>query len=387
MVKHLLGQYNQELLRDIQALISLISSSQVSIELEPYKDKILNYSETLLNTVNTNLALLKIGSATIINDILSRTQQATQEIRLLSSMRVIPILNAKNEDRLCLATISWLHQSLPETKKYPPVFLSGNCAIRPFQDIAPLYIFPALEQKYLLYLPLLFHEYGHFLYQVHKQEMDDLVCDLQAEIDEILMPMSQRNDRFSDAMADKRQMIAYTWYSWAQELFCDVVGFTIGGPSYLQAFSKFLLMRDLGNFYREPPDLKFSSHPVTWLRIHYICRRAKETGFLKLASEIENQWSLIARMMDVAEDYHGFYDNSLDDIINKTLEDMLIEANPRHFTKTDAIGGEWNPTNDSPIRLFSWAWQMYLNDFQNYSTWEENQVEALITSLPKIQSM
>lgn len=241
-----------------------------------------------------------------------------------------------------------------------------------------MYIFPSLEQQNLLYQPLLFHEYGHLLYRVHKPEMDDLVRDLQAEIDELLMPMSQRNDRFSEAMAEKRQMIAYTWYSWAQELFCDAVGFTIGGPSFLQAFSRFLLMRDLGNFYREPQDLQYSSHPVTWLRIHYLSKRAQVAGYRNIANEIENQWRMIAKMMNISEDYHGFYDDSLDEIISRTLEDMLVEANPRQFTQTEASGRTWNPSTDSIVRLFNWAWQVYLNDYPNFQDWEEKQIHVLL---------
>lgn len=381
MVKQLLKLHNEELLGDLNALIGLVSSAQFSKELSSYKNRILNYSKELLKTVNLNLALVEIGPAIIYKDILSRTQQAAQDIRLISSMWAIPILQSNDGDRLCLTTIAWLHQTQPETAGFPAAFLSGNCAIRPFQDIAPMYIFPALEQRSLLYQPLLFHEYGHFLYRVHKQEMDDLVRDLQAEIDELLIPVSQRNDRFSDAMAIKRQMIAYTWYAWAQELFCDAVGFTIGGPCFLQAFSRFLLMRDLGNFYREPQDLQYSSHPVTWLRIHHITSRAESVGFSSLAHDIETQWCLIAKMMNITEDYHGFYDNSLDEIVNKTIEDMLVEACPRQFTRVEASGREWNPNTDSPIRLFSWAWENYLNDSKNYKLWEEEQIKLLLPEI------
>lgn len=380
MIKSLLEQHNHELYQDLQSLIQLVSLAPVSDELLGYKAGIISYSQALLQNVNVNLALIKIGKSSIYKDILSRTQQTTQRFQLLSSMLVIPIINSKKEDRICLQTIHWLHNSLPETKQYPAVFLSGNFAVRPFQDIAPLYYFPTLEQRSLLYQPLLFHEYGHFLYQIHRQEMDDLVQDLQAEIDEVLMPMSQRNDRFSDAMAIKRQMIAYTWYSWAQELFCDAVGFTIGGPCFVRSFSRYLLLRDPGNFYRDQQDLENSSHPVTWLRIHNISKRAEKAGFKNLAEEIEKKWFSIAQMMNIPEDYHGFYDEAIDDVINRTIEDMLIEASPRKFSQMDISSGDWDPSTDSPIRLFCLAWQKYSNDYQNYSAWEENQINLLLAS-------
>jgi hypothetical protein len=44
-----------------------------------------------------------------------------------------------------------------------------------------------------------------------------------------LVPASQRNDRYAREQAAQRQAIVNTWYSWAQEFFCDAVSLTIGG--------------------------------------------------------------------------------------------------------------------------------------------------------------
>lgn len=76
----------------------------------------------------------------------------------------------------------------PEIRQYPPAVSPGTCAVWPLLDFVPIYFFPALEQQSLLYQPLLFHEFGHVLYGAHKQEMDDLVGDLQRSIQEILLP-------------------------------------------------------------------------------------------------------------------------------------------------------------------------------------------------------
>src|SRR5439155_7631987 len=106
----------------------------------------------------------------------------------------------------------------------------------------------------LLYQALYFHEFGHLLYVCHMQEMDDLVRALQGEIEDILTPPAQRNDRHADVQTATRQTIAYTWYRWAQEFFCDAVGLTIGGPCFLRAFSGYLGTMDRGDFYRDPGD-------------------------------------------------------------------------------------------------------------------------------------
>lgn len=289
---------------------------------------------------------------------------------MLSAMRIVPILRATLADRVCLCTIQWLHQTLVETEKYPATFLNGNIAIRPFVGSVPLYIFPSLEQRGLLYQPLLFHEFGHLLYALHRPEMDDLVRELQYAVDDALMPLSQRNDRYTDAETADRQIIMNTWYAWAQELFCDAVGFTIGGPCYLHAFSNYLGMRDQGGYYRQRERLEHSSHPVSWLRIHFLTHRAKSAGFSQLATLVETKWKTIAHIMKITEDYHGYYDAALDRIIQSTLSDMLVEAAPQPFSQPEIKGESWNPDVNSPVQLFNWAWQAYENDPDSYAKWE-----------------
>jgi hypothetical protein len=374
----ILERRNLELLRDLDTFIVMLSEACTPGELRPYQDQLMAKCRELHTLVNRNLNYLGLGQPQIMKDVLSQTQHATKEIRLLSSRFAIPILRATPADRLCLTTIGWLHRAHPETASYPPAFINGNCAIWPFRRITPIYFFPTIEQHSLLYQPLLFHEFGHFLYRCHEPEMDALVRDLQLAIDDVLMPASQRNDRYSDVMTSQRQEIADTWYAWIQELFCDAVGFSIGGPAFLYVFSHFLGMMDQGNFYRRPKDLKYSSHPVTWLRVGFLSRRVAKAGFSKLSVSVENEWGAVAHLLGVREDYHGFYDESLDQIVTQTIEDMLIEATPRPFSAREAEGGDWSPEKDSLVCLFNWAWQVYSSNPDHYANWEAAKIEELL---------
>jgi hypothetical protein len=67
---------------------------------------------------------------------------------------------------------------------------------------------------------------------------------------------------------------------------------------------------DRGDFYREPYDLRFSTHPVKWLRMKLLIERAKGAGFAEVARDAEGEWKTVATTMAVSEDYHGFYDKS-----------------------------------------------------------------------------
>jgi hypothetical protein len=235
-----------------------------------------------------------------------------------------------------------------------------------------------VEQRGFLYQPLLFHEFGHFVYYRHKPEMDDLVSELRQDVINSLRPISRRNDRYSEERAMQRQLIANTWYTWAQELFCDAVGFQIGGPSFVKAFSSFLGVFNESDFYRPPKNLQLSEHPVTWLRVRFLANRAADAGFSELAESVQERWEMVARIIGVAEDYHGFYHDSLSGVIENTLSCMLTEASPRAFTSAEAAGGGWRPYVDSPIRLLNWAWQVYEAKHDQYAVWEAEQMDLLL---------
>lgn len=105
------------------------------------------------------------------------------------------------------------------------------------------YLTPVTRQVTLLYLPLLFHEFGHLLYACHKQEMDDLVKEFQKTVTAALTPMSIRDQRGALRNAVFRRRAVTAWFAWVQEFFCDATGFTIGGPCFVSAFSHFFRTR------------------------------------------------------------------------------------------------------------------------------------------------
>lgn len=377
-MREILEFRNHGLLKDIDALHGSLEDAQAPRELQPYRDRIVQLCESLRATTNRNLAVLGLGQEQILEDVLSNTQQVTRVIRLLSSRLATPVLRGRPSDRLCLKTIGWLHAAHPETVNYPPAFGDGPTAIWPFLEFAPIYFFPCIEQRGLLYQPLFFHEFGHLLYACHRTEMDVLVGELQTEIGRVLTPASQRNDRHSEKQTAQRQVVVDTWYRWAQEIFCDAVGFSIGGPSFLHAFSAFLSTMDRGDFYRYPQDLEMSDHPVTWLRVRFLAERASFAGFSDLAGTIEEEWRKVGEVMGVDEDYHGFYVDAMAPAVKRIIDDMLVEAAPRECTSNDAAGSEWDSSAGSLVGLLNRAWQVYGASLEEYAGWESGQIALLL---------
>ncbi len=245
--------------------------------------------------------------------------------------------------------------------------------------IAALYYVPRLVQRSLLYLPLYFHEFGHLLYRLHKPEMDDLVRELQEKVDQVMKPMSRRNDRHAEVQAAHRRKVVAAWYKWTIELFCDAVGLEMCGPAYLHAFSNYLGLLSQGDFYRSAQDLGNSSHPITWLRIRLLVRRAKLLGLVQEAVAVEKEWSVVASTLGVNEDYHGFYDEVLEDTVDSIISDMLIEAAPRRFLPEEANPSRDWQLGDSPVYLFNYALRKSQSDPSNYPRLEDDMIRRFLS--------
>jgi hypothetical protein len=377
VVRSLLERRNRGLLRDVQALIALLVAAPIPAALAPYRERIVALCRDQEARIQRSLLYLTLGAPSILPDVLSATNLAIELVGFLSTQLATPVLRAKATDALCLWNISWLHEAHSQTAGYPPAMCDGDVAVLPLVDFLPVYFFPAVEQRGLLYQPLLFHEFGHLLYARHKPELDDLVGELQRAVEEALLPASQRNDRHAQQQAARRRLIVRVWYRWAQELFCDAVGFELGGPSFLLAFATFLSRLDVSDYARPPEQLGGSHHPITALRVHFLARRASAAGFDELARRVTRDWALIAGALGVTTDYYGFYDRALEGAIEGTMNDMLTEVQPQRFTDDDLHQPSGAAGWESPVALSNAAWQVYEADPAAYQAWEAQQLGQL----------
>ncbi len=375
-MRRTLERRNQDLQAELKTVVQLLERAKVPPGLTPYRDQLVELAHDLEQIATQNLLNLWLGNDDILEDVLSDTRLVLKYVRLLGSRLSIPVLRASQSDRLCLATLAWLHAAHPQTSHLAPAFADGYCGVWPFLKIAPVYFFPSMEQRGLRFQPLLFHEFGHLLYASHKPEMDALVGELQRDVEDRLVPGSMRNDRHSAVAAARRRAVVDAWYSWAQELFCDAVGFEIGGPSFLRAFSAFLANLGPADFTVDLAEPGEETHPVTSLRVRFLARRAEGAGFAALARSVEAEWNEVARALGVEEDFQGYFDAALEAPVVRTIEYMLTEADPLRCSEEDLSGGDWAAT-DSPVRLFNEAWRVWDADPRGYPVWERRHARTL----------
>lgn len=367
MLRDLLRQRNLALQRRASTARARIAGATICAELVPYRDRLVCICDALVDSIQGSIDLLSRGPDEILQDILSNTDQDFSLYQRLSDDFGASILRSSEADRLSLRTIAWLQREHPETRAEPAAFSSGSCAILPVSP--PLYYLPSMEQSLILYQPLLFHEFGHLLYAKHREEMDQLVGELQDELQELLLPASQRDDRFAAHQAAERDRIVAVWYRWAQELYCDAVGFAIGGVTFLKSFSAFLSNTGVDDFYQGPEDLCLSSHPITWLRVQLLADRAERAGEGGVACQLRNEWRIMAEALSVDEDYHGYYVAEAEPMIRSKVEDMLVETDPRRHGARE-VRESWQP-GCNVVSLCADAWRVFEGQPEDYDRWEQ----------------
>lgn len=382
MLREILRQNNLDLMRESEQLLEALrdASDLIPPELDIYCSWVIAAFEALLSQAIQNLDDLALGQDVILPDLVSSTQNIKQFLCLFNERLVSPILRTQLTDQLCLRLLQWLHSVHPPTEKIPLALIDGEFASWSARSLPTIYFIPPSVQRGLLYLPILFHEFGHLLYICHKQEMNDLVKDLQKQISNLLEPGSQRDDFYATVDLGNRITIVETWYEWTQEIFCDAVGLVIGGSAFLHAFSMYLRMLGRGEYHLEMKELSLRGHPVTWLRVRLLAERAKQMKFEAIADKLEETWRALAKVLKIEEEYYGFYEPEYLLVIQQTIDDMLVEANPRSFTQEEINVTSAELFGSSPIRLLNQAWQQFVSEPTKYQSWEKKAIEFFLNN-------
>ncbi|AYL94270.1 hypothetical protein [Mucilaginibacter celer] len=372
-MKRILTHSISDFSRELDATIAIVSAKSVPAELGLFQSWLSLYYTEIRAELQRLAFLTDLEEESIYVDIFNEFSSLQQTFRVLDSRYLPGLYRTHRNDALTLKLLHWLHSAHAQTAQKPFFVLDGDFAIFPTVDFPVSYYLPVAAQQSLLYLPLFFHELGHYLYQHHRAEMDDLVREFQKKLNGYLMPVVRKNDDDYEADAKQARQMVETWYDWLQELFCDAVGIEIGGATYARAFSFYLRMQGRSAFYRPEKDLFNSSHPVTRLRILFIVRRCRELGLNQEADELEKEWKTIAAVLDAPEDYYGFYENKWENDVANALDDMMTEADPIKFTDYKADPSSW-------IGLIHQAWQQFELDPVNYKDWESQAVSNIINA-------
>lgn len=368
-MKEVLFRHNVAMRQQVTLLLDTVSRKNVSTMLILYKNWLIGELREMKDQIDCNLLLLEKNNPDLNRDVLSDTELLSQQLGFFNASFVPPIHRSIDDDILGLKLLEWLHQSHPPTANIPFAISDGSFSIYPARPT--LYYLPIVEQKGLLFLALFFHEFGHLLFAIHRPEMEKLIEEIQNAVGESLRPVIVHNDEKNDQEWRKNEAIVTTWYKWSLELFCDAVGLIIGGESFLYAFSSYFQMGGRDAFFMPEEDMMGHSHPVTAIRIKFLIKRAHAMGYTNAAERVLSEWELIRSNYGVSEEYFGFFINDNTEVIEKVIDDMLVEAYPTSY----------NLSQNSPVHILNEAWRRFFEDPEAYPAWEREQVTLFVQSI------
>ncbi|MBX3394340.1 MAG: hypothetical protein KF841_03130 [Phycisphaerae bacterium] len=363
---------NRDLLHQIEVVQSAIGGTPTVRELTAFAGHVSQVCAQLRADVLRTLKDLEFDLPDTLPDILDQTQRTTQLFDLINARFAAPIIRHRPEDRLALLVLRWLHDSHAATVSLPFGISDGVFAVYPTDRVPPIYLLPVSRRLTLLYLPLLFHEFGHLLYVCRKREMDDLVADFQRRVGDVLAPATVRQRGAGSSDDSFRQRVMTVWYNWVQEFFCDAVGLAIGGESFLKSFSHYFHLRSTEEYYVPQKDQLMRRHPVTRLRARLLIDKGEQAGLHSVTEQIQQSWNDAAGLMNIREDYEGTWLEELFVPLRRTLDDMLEEAHPETSASQNTVA------KFNPVSLTSEAWRRFEQDPGSYGPWERQAIEECL---------
>jgi len=294
------------------------------------------------------------------------------EIEVLDVYFIHPLFRTTSHDILPLRVIQQIHSLHRQTISKPFLLSNGSFSIAPSENAPTLYWLPVTSQLSLLHFPLFFHEFGHQLFLLHKEEMEALIREFQNKLASYLKPIVSQSDDKYRSYFDRASDIVETWREWIEELFCDAVGLSIGGKSYLLAFSNFIRLGGVKEYFVPEIYLSKRSHPVSLLRIRFLSERAQSLGLGEIADQLMNEWLAVSNSLGLPEDYFGYFDDMYKQDITNIIDDMLTEANPVSFGSL--------PVTDSIdyFKLIESAWENFISNPDEYSLWEHEKLAEIL---------
>jgi hypothetical protein len=320
---------NDDLSHQISTLQQLLGRAQIPGELTAYRGEIELVCEELRRQVRRNQKDLAYDHPDTFSNVLRQTQRVMTELEVINAYYAGPLLRSRTDDRLALVILRWLHDEHPKTARRAFALSDGQFAIYPDLRYPSLFFLPCSRRRTLLYLSLLFHEFGHLLYAMHRPEMDDLVLEFQETAANVFAPTTRRQGASSSQQDAFQAQLVLAYYPWCQEFFCDAVGLQIGGPSFLHAFVNYFRLHGTHAFYVPREKLVHKEHPVGWLRVRSLIHRAVKMHYDAEATKLATDWRETAHQLGITEDYEGTWSEELFNPLQQMLDNMLEETAAR----------------------------------------------------------
>ncbi len=369
---------NADLLRRLQTIQHLIDRAMLPGAMAGYCQQVKEFCAEQEKRARLHLAELQGGNPALLGVLFNATSELTKQVRYADRTLTGPLIRFRKEDILALRILQWLHQSTKETAHLTFALAEDDYKVWASPLMPCIYYIPLTCRQSLLSLPLVFHEFGHVLYECHKPEMDELVKEFREAASLFLTPQAVGDASLATQGQEFRQQVVTCWYPWAQEFFCDAVGLKMGGVAFLRSMSRHFHTISREEYALDRDSFLRRKHPLTWLRIRLLSERAVTMGHGEVATRLAEEWQSTADELGIEEEFHGTWDEALRADFDKMIDDMLVQAEPPTGTDEDRTARP-RAVPGTVLGLFHAAWATYDADPESYEDWERRAVRRFVS--------
>lgn len=255
--------------------------------------------------------------------------------------------------------------------KLPPPVVS--CQSQAYFHAYPLYNLLSVPQKevdFLLHLPDLYHELGHFVLLAENNPAVEAFQSAQDKsLADALEHTHQLKSKPSYGPKTEAAAIAYweaSWIrSWATEFFCDLFGVCASGPAYGWAHLHLCMKRSGDPFQIHP------SHPPDEARMFVVLEALTRMGFAVDAAAIEQRWR---EMLTI-----GTYSTNADyqRCFPKDLLQSVASSGVDGYVKMGCRAAQ-QQTGMRVHAALNEAWKQFWKSPDTFAQWERSAVSALM---------
>lgn len=261
----------------------------------------------------------------------------------------------------------------------PPAVACMATSYYGFHPFTSVIFVPVAESEFLLHLPDLYHEIGHFVLQ--NREEDRLknvrICFTQA-VEETTRHYEEIIERKMRETGPKGIPMAINfihsqWKDWINEFFSDLFALFTLGPAYAWAHLH-LTIKKSEDIYKYSEYFPLS-HPSDEARMRMLLFGLGHLGFKEMSSTIMSKWHelpLNEYSQPVPEYQYAYPDDLMQKISRLIFEglkgDKFFVAERGHLEQA---------RDGSVMKMLNEAWSIFWERPEDFREWEEQNINLL----------
>jgi hypothetical protein len=297
-------------------------------------------------------------------------KRRVRDLDLLENIAFAALIRANPADE----RLTRLVGNIASEINYPLIPPTVSCQSQFYFQAYPLFNLLSVPQKeveFLLHLPDLYHELGHFLLV---EENNPKVVPIQRAHEKAiaialtyLLDLKTKPSRGPVSDTAVLSMWENCWVNaWAAELYCDLFGVCASGPAYAWAHLHLCTKRGGDPYHVDRSPL--SSHPADEARMAVVLHALTLLGFALEAADIEEKW----RMLHKIAGYHSNadYARCFDAKVLKQIAEDAVAA----YGAISCITGDAQAGTTTVYTTLNDGWVTFWRDPLGYPSWEKAKV-------------